>query len=937
MKKNYCQIFLLTSIALLDLSVQVNTQCPFQVYYDPLDTKCVPRYCGTLRDFDPIRCVCRCKSFFICPSPKIWSKNLCRCECPDYLNIDYCINQEIFDEDTCSCICPYSASGPPNGCSANQRWSLNQCNCVPYLNVTTSNCGCQNNSTTISTTPKPALILNQLNRSQCLNPGDSIISSNGCFTFLFQQNGNVELYRSNDSSKILFQSNTANSGANQACLQNDGVFVVSKGAIVATQNILYEFGPIGDHLVVGNDGNLIIYNTDNSVIVWQSNTSQTDQTCGILTKTTPTVPTTFLPGPPRSCALWMPYLNDIQPTINGYAVGKSWTNSTIYIGRAWYGGQFIPARVDVTKYIEGVYVSWGGGEAQALQDSEYMVLPNGCSCVWLSPDIAVNRVGLVATKDFMVGRVNFTNGRIAISKVTLNAPFTQWYADSTGNNQMNTASEVLVCSSTIPITVKPQITLSGGACSAWGSYNNDDAPSYSGLSAGTSLVNNSTAYLGRGFYDNLYTPGRIQIGSTNGTYLISTTGEQLIKTFVEYLVTTNGCKCAWIPIYAGIMNTPGVVRSIDNNFHFIFGRKVFSNGQVAITRIQTTDFTEWYIDDKGVYTFDTATNALICASPTVHTPNPVLSCALWMPYYNDDQPTINGYAVGTSWKNSTVYIGRGWYGGQFMPGRVDVTKNIEGVYVDWFSELQILQDSEYMVLPNGCSCVWLSPNIAVNRVGLVTTKDFMIGRVNFTNGGIAISKVSLNAPFTQWYIDSIGNNQMNTASEVLVCESTNPIELQPTVTFSSTVCAGWTSYKNNLAPTYYGFAAGPSYKNTTAYVGRGFAENQFQPGRIQTEIPAQIYLFSSTGEITDQFAEYLVVPTNCSCQWISPYNGILSRPGLIHSPDENFHYLVGRVNLTSTQVAISKVKSSDFTEWYMVNANTNATDIATQVLVCEKI
>jgi hypothetical protein len=73
----------------------------------------------------------------------------------------------------------------------------------------------------------------------------------------------------------------------------------------------------------------------------------------------------------------------------------------------------------------------------------------------------------------------------------------------------------------------------------------------------------------------------------------------------------------------------------------------------------------------------------------------------------------------------------------------------------------------------------------------------------------------------------------------------------------------------------------------------------------------------------------------CNCFWVAPYVGITNRPGLVRSADENYHWIVGRVSIPNSQVAISKVRSTDFFQWWSANAGENYGFTTTEVLICE--
>jgi hypothetical protein len=163
----------------------------------------------------------------------------------------------------------------------------------------------------------------------------------------------------------------------------------------------------------------------------------------------------------------------------------------------------------------------------------------------------------------------------------------------------------------------------------------------------------------------------------------------------------------------------------------------------------------------------------------------------WMAYNNDNSPSVNGLNVGTSWNNKAAYLGRGWYGGQFMPGRIDVTAGSAALYVSYAGEVKLTVDTEYWVVPDGCSCNFVPPSKAIYSNGLVLNPEpsyrFTPGLVSVgTTGQIAVSKVR-SADFTQWYSTS-GGESSSAATSVLVCETTGPVNVKPTIAYATKSC-----------------------------------------------------------------------------------------------------------------------------------------------------
>lgn len=137
-----------------------------------------------------------------------------------------------------------------------------------------------------------------------------------------------------------------------------------------------------------------------------------------------------------------------------------------------------------------------------------------------------------------------------------------------------------------------------------------------------------------------------------------------------------------------------------------------------------------------------------------------------------------------------------------------------------------------------------------------------------------------------------------------------------------------------MKPSVSGFSAGISRVNTPAYVGRGHLNGQFVSGRVSLTLPTGVLSAWGGENYIQKGPEYLIVPNNCVCSWVPPTQAI-NRVGLIHVHDPNYHFLVGRKNLTSGQVAISKVQQSTLQQWYANQNNFDVQDAATEVLVCE--
>jgi predicted hotdog family 3-hydroxylacyl-ACP dehydratase len=102
--------------------------------------------------------------------------------------------------------------------------------------------------------------------NECLTQGQSITSTNGCFTLDMQHDGNMVLYRSSNR-QALWSSKTDRSCSNRACMQGDGNFVLydcRNVAMWASQTPKNE----GSTLTIQGDGNLVIYAWQSTRAIW---------------------------------------------------------------------------------------------------------------------------------------------------------------------------------------------------------------------------------------------------------------------------------------------------------------------------------------------------------------------------------------------------------------------------------------------------------------------------------------------------------------------------------------------------------------------------------------------------------------------------------------------------------------------------------------------
>lgn len=101
-----------------------------------------------------------------------------------------------------------------------------------------------------------------------LNPCDSITSANGQYTFVYEGDGNLVLYKNSDN-QPLWTSNTRGKTNGMCIMQGNGNFVVYDW----DANPVWSSGTWqhpGSYLVVQNDGNVVIYSPDGTP-VWAIN------------------------------------------------------------------------------------------------------------------------------------------------------------------------------------------------------------------------------------------------------------------------------------------------------------------------------------------------------------------------------------------------------------------------------------------------------------------------------------------------------------------------------------------------------------------------------------------------------------------------------------------------------------------------------------------
>ena len=110
----------------------------------------------------------------------------------------------------------------------------------------------------------------RLNPNECLFQGQSIMSTNGCFKLIMQEDGNLVIYRESNG-KALWNSKTARSCTDRACMQGDGNFVTYDCHNKATWSSKTPKNE-GSSVVMQNDGNLVMYAWNSPRALWSSKT-----------------------------------------------------------------------------------------------------------------------------------------------------------------------------------------------------------------------------------------------------------------------------------------------------------------------------------------------------------------------------------------------------------------------------------------------------------------------------------------------------------------------------------------------------------------------------------------------------------------------------------------------------------------------------------------
>ncbi len=119
--------------------------------------------------------------------------------------------------------------------------------------------------------PGPLAQGDSMEPGELLQPGKSLTSANGKYTFVYQTDGNLVLYRNADS-QSLWESGTRGKPLGVVVLQADGNLVMY-GLRFDSHWSSDTAGNPGSRLLVQDDGNVVIYRTDNTS-AWDTDTKQ---------------------------------------------------------------------------------------------------------------------------------------------------------------------------------------------------------------------------------------------------------------------------------------------------------------------------------------------------------------------------------------------------------------------------------------------------------------------------------------------------------------------------------------------------------------------------------------------------------------------------------------------------------------------------------------
>lgn len=105
---------------------------------------------------------------------------------------------------------------------------------------------------------------NAMRPGETLPPGRSLTSASGAYSFTYQTDGNLVLYRNQDNHP-LWDSGTARTSTRVCIMQHDGNLVIydAEGQVPFRSDT---HGNPGSHLVVQDDGNVVVYRPDGTPI-----------------------------------------------------------------------------------------------------------------------------------------------------------------------------------------------------------------------------------------------------------------------------------------------------------------------------------------------------------------------------------------------------------------------------------------------------------------------------------------------------------------------------------------------------------------------------------------------------------------------------------------------------------------------------------------------
>ena len=113
----------------------------------------------------------------------------------------------------------------------------------------------------------PAATGNDMQPGQVLDPGGTITSTNGQYSFVYQGDGNLVLY---EGGNPLWASNTWGQPVGVCIMQGDGNLVIyARGGVPIWSSNTW--GNPGSHLVLQDDRNVVIYRPDGTPI-WATDT-----------------------------------------------------------------------------------------------------------------------------------------------------------------------------------------------------------------------------------------------------------------------------------------------------------------------------------------------------------------------------------------------------------------------------------------------------------------------------------------------------------------------------------------------------------------------------------------------------------------------------------------------------------------------------------------